>query len=122
MHDCNVTVGDTFLSGLVPQSLSRSVFQGQRAALFSTFDEDGGGRGSPDLYTVWAGPIARHGFQSNVPYTHYSALRTIEANWNLTPLTANDTAAVPMNAFFPALPTARSVTSPTWPTANTPVT
>ena len=122
MHDCNVTAGDTFLSGLVPQILNSTVFQTQRAALFITFDEDGGGRGSPDLYTVWAGATARHGFQSNVPYTHYSALRTIEANWNLTPLTANDTAAVPMNEFFPGLPTARFVTSPTWPKGNTTVT
>src|SRR5439155_13234616 len=60
--------------------------------------------------------------QSNFPYTHYSALRTIEANWNLTPLTANDTAAVPMTEFFPGLPTARFVTSPTWPKGNTTVT
>ncbi|TLZ68302.1 MAG: hypothetical protein E6K12_01905 [Methanobacteriota archaeon] len=122
MHDCNVTAGDTFLSGLVPQILNSTVFQTQRAALLITFDEDGGGRGSPDLYTVWAGPAVKHGFQSNVPYDHYSALRTIEANWNLAPLTANDTAAVPMNEFFPGLPTARFVTSPTWPKGNTTVT
>src|SRR2546426_3736647 len=122
MHDCNVTAGDTFLSGLVPQILNSTVFQTQRAALLITFDEDGGGLGSPDLYTVWAGPAVKHGFQSNVPYDHYSALRTIEANWNLAPLTANDTAAVPMNEFFPGLPTARFVTSPTWPKGNTTVT
>src|SRR5437660_5635500 len=122
MHDCNVTARDTFLSGLVPQILNSTMFQTQRAALLITFDEDGGGRGSPNLFMVWAGPAARHGFQSNVPYTHYSALRTIEENWNLTPLTANDTAAVPMNEFFPGLPTARFVTSPTWPKGNTTVT
>src|SRR2546426_2505493 len=122
MHDCNVTAGDTFLSGLVPQILNSTVFQTQRAALLITFDEGGGGLGSPDLYTVWAGPAVKHGFQSNVPYDHYSALRTIEANWNLAPLTANDTAAVPMNEFFPGLPTARFVTSPTWPKGNTTVT
>jgi hypothetical protein len=122
MHDCNVTAGDTFLSGLVPQILNSTVFQTQRAALLITFDEDGNGAGSPDLFTVWAGSAAKHGFQSNVPYDHYSALRTIEANWNLTPLTANDTAAVPMNEFFPGLPTARFVTSPTWPKGNTTVT
>ena len=78
MHDCNVTAGDTFLSGLVPQILNSTVFQTQRAALLITFDEDGNGAGSPDLYTVWAGPAAKQGFQSNVPYDHYSALRTIE--------------------------------------------
>ncbi len=122
MHDCNVTSGDTFLSGLVPQILNSTVFQTQRAALLITFDEDGNGAGSPDLYAVWAGPAAKQGFQSNVPYDHYSALRTIEANWNLAPLTANDTAAVPMNEFFPGLPAARFVTSPTWPKGNTTVT
>src|SRR3989475_1212831 len=122
MHDCNVTAGDTFLSGLVPQILNSTVFQTQRAALLITFDEDGGGLGSPDLYMVWAGPAVKHGFPSNVPYDHYSALRTIEANWNLAPLTANDTAALPINEFFPGLPTARFVTSPTWPKGNTTVT
>src|SRR3989475_493701 len=122
MHDCNVTAGDTFLSGLVPQILNSTVFQTQRAALLITFDEDGGGRGAPPLNRGGPGPAVKHGFQSNVPYDHYSALRTIEANWNLAPLTANDTAAVPMNEFYPGLPTARFVTSPTWPKGNTTVT
>src|SRR5207237_8431931 len=109
-----VTPGALCLSGLGPQRLSSTVLQTRRRARRVPFDGDGGGRGSPDLFMVWAGPTARHGFQSHVPYTHYSALRTIEANWNLTPLTANDTAAVPMNEFFPGLPTARFVTSPDW--------
>jgi len=30
------------------------------------------------------------GFRSDVAYTHYSLLRTIESAWNLAPLTAND--------------------------------
>src|SRR6267378_66797 len=122
MHDCNVTAGDNFLASLVPQILNSTVFQTQRATLFITFDEDGGGRGSPNIFTIWAGPAARHGFTSNVAHNHYSALRTIEANWNLTPLNGNDTAAVPMIEFFPGLPTARFVTSPAWPQGNTTVT
>jgi len=103
MHDCNVTAGDNFLASLVPQILNSTVFQTQRATLFITFDEDGGGRGSPNIFTIWAGPAARHGFTSNVAHNHYSALRTIEANWNLTPLNGNDTAAVPMIEFFPGI-------------------
>ena len=42
------------------------------------------------------------GFRSDVAYTHYSLLRTIESAWNLAPLTANDAAASPMADFFPA--------------------
>src|SRR5207237_10090467 len=47
---------------------------------------------------------------------------TSAAKWTRTTRTANATAAVPMNEFFPGLPTARFVTSPTWPKGNTTVT
>ena len=96
MHDCNVTVGDQYLGGLIPQILASNVFQNGRAALLVTFDE---GYGYP-VYTAWAGPVVKRGFQTNVSYNHYSLLATVEANWNLPPLTANDTAATPMTEFF----------------------
>ncbi|TLZ93413.1 MAG: hypothetical protein E6J98_04425, partial [Methanobacteriota archaeon] len=73
MHDCNVTTGDAFMSGLVPQILNSTVFRTQRAALLITYDEDGG-KGSPNLYTVWSGPMARRGYRSAVAYDHFSVL------------------------------------------------
>ena len=36
------------------------------------------------------GPSVRPAFASSAPETHYSLLRTIEAAWGLTPLTAQD--------------------------------
>jgi phosphoesterase family protein/PKD domain-containing protein len=118
MHDCTTAVGDAYLSNLVPQILNSTVFKSSRAALYITFDEDSGGKGAPDVYTVWAGPAAKLAFTSALAYNHTSLLATLEANWHLTPLTANDTAAANMSAFFPAAPTARFLFSPSWPHVN----
>ncbi len=96
MHDCDVPTGDAYLGGLVPQILSSTVFTNQRAALYVTFDE---GYGNP-VYTAWAGSVVKSGFQSNVSYDHFSLLATLETNWNLPPLTPNDTGATPMDEFF----------------------
>jgi hypothetical protein len=42
------------------------------------------------------------GYRSQIPYNHYSLLRTIETAWGLAPLTANDAGAAVMSDFFPA--------------------
>jgi len=107
MHDCSVAIGDNYLKGLVPQILNSTVFKTTRAALFITFDEDSGGSGRPNLYTVWAGPVAKKGFTSSIAYNHFSLLATIESNWNLSSLTSNDGSAANMNEFLgtnPATP------------------
>src|SRR5204863_8492845 len=121
MHDYNVTVGDAFMSGLVPQILNSTVFRTQRAALLITYDEDGG-KGSPNLYTVWSGTMARRGYRSAVAYDHFSVLRTLEENWNLAPLNANDSSAPSMAPFLVEAPVARFVSSPTWPQGNETIT
>ena len=96
MHDCSMSVGDTYMSTLVPKILNSPIFQTTRAALLVTFDE---GYRFP-IYTVWAGPVAKTGYVSSYPYTHFSLLATIESNWNLTYLTANDRDAPHMGEFF----------------------
>jgi acid phosphatase len=101
MHSCPIATGDAYLAGLVPKILDSLVFRTQRAALFVTFDE--GGYSQP-IYTVWAGPAAKAAFTSSVAYDHYSLLATIEANWNLAPLTANDRNATSMAEFFAGQP------------------
>ncbi|TLZ76624.1 MAG: hypothetical protein E6K11_10925, partial [Methanobacteriota archaeon] len=93
MHNCNVTTGDGYLANLVPQILNSTVFTTQRAALFITFDEDSKGKGAPAMYSVWAGPTVKTSYSSSIDYNHSSLLATIEANWNLPPLTANDSGA-----------------------------
>jgi hypothetical protein len=57
------------------------------------------------LYTVWASnstnPTTFSGVKSVKPYTHYSALRTVEDNWNLPPLiTSTDGSASNMSEFL----------------------
>jgi hypothetical protein len=53
---------------------------------------------------VWAGPVAKAAYTSSIAYDHYSLLATIEANWNLAPLTANDRNAATMAEFFGGRP------------------
>src|SRR5256886_9208533 len=96
MHSCNESIGDTYLSILVPKILNSTIFQTTRAALFITFDE---GYGFP-TYAVWVGPLVKPAYPSSYSYTHYSVLATIESNWNLLPLTLNDRDAPHMAEFF----------------------
>src|SRR5256712_893521 len=96
LHDCDVPIGDAYLSVLVPLILASNAFLTDRAALLLTFDE---GYGQP-IYTVWAGPVAKTAYTSSAAYSHFSVLSTIESNWNLLPLTSNDQNAPNMNEFF----------------------
>ncbi len=96
MHSCDESIGDTYMSILVPKILESTIFRTTRAALFVTFDE---GYGFP-TYAVWAGPGAKTAYVSSYSYTHYSVLATIESNWNLSPLTSNDRDAPHMGEFF----------------------
>src|SRR5207244_6975812 len=85
MHSCDESIGDTYMSILVPKILNSTIFQTTRAALFITFDE---GYGFP-TYAVWVGPLVKPAYTSSFGYTHYSVLATIESNWNLLPLPPN---------------------------------
>jgi hypothetical protein len=100
MQTCRISVGDRYLSVLLPRILNSTVFQTRRAALVVTFAE---AYGFP-IYHVWAGPLVKRGYASSYPYTHFSVLATIEANWNLAPLTSNDRDAAHMGEFFLAQP------------------
>jgi len=96
MHSCRESIGDAYMSVLVPKILSSTIFQTTRAALLITFDE---AYGFP-IYAVWAGPVAKTTYASSYGYTHFSVLATIESNWNLSSLTPNDRDAPHMGEFF----------------------
>lgn len=50
---------------------------------------------------AWAfSPFAKTGYVSNVEYSHYSLLATLEAIFNLGTLGRNDTSAAPMSDMF----------------------
>src|SRR5438132_353037 len=114
MDICPVAAGDAYLSTLVPKILGSTVFTTERAALFITFDEAANGRGTPAIYTVWSGPAAKVGYTSSVSYNHFSHLSTVEANWNLPPLNANDSAARNMSEFFVGSPPDFSLSASPW--------
>jgi phosphatidylinositol-3-phosphatase len=101
MHDGTVAQGDTWLSQNVAALLSSPAFTTRRSLLFITWDENDDSSGNQVPTLVIADGVPK-GFRSDVAYTHYSLLRTIESAWNLAPLTANDAAASPMADFFPA--------------------
>ena len=105
MHDCPVSIGDRYLSQVVPNILNSTLFTHQKAALFITFDEGNGycplnGSSRDCVYSVWAGHGVKTGFQSPNQYSHFSFLKTVETAWKLPPLTKNDGNATPMTEFF----------------------
>ncbi len=104
-HDTTVSFCDAYLAALVPLILSSSMFTNQRSALFIGFDEGNNycptaNTGSDCVYAAWAGPVAKNAVASSSSYSHYSYLHTVEANWNLAPLTSNDSGAATMGEFF----------------------
>jgi len=109
MHSCPIATGDAYLADLVQRILSSPVFTSQRAALLVTFDE--GYLGQP-IYTAWAGRVVMPAYASANAYDHFSVLATIESNWNLPNLTANDAGAAPMNEFFTPTPPASDTVPP----------
>jgi acid phosphatase len=100
MHDGTVAQGDTWLSAAVPALLSCDAFTRRRSLLLITWDENDDSPGNEVATLVIAQGVPA-GFKSQVPYNHYSLLRTIETAWGLAPLTANDAAATAMSDFFP---------------------
>jgi phosphatidylinositol-3-phosphatase len=105
-HDCPIDAGDAWLRDWVPQILASPAWK-DNGALFITFDEGStnagccqhaaGGR----IATLVVSPLVQPGFRSDVPYTHYSLLRTIEAAWGLPLLgKANCDCSAPMGDFF----------------------
>src|SRR5207244_9282009 len=103
MYSCPIATADAYLPDLAQRILSSQVFTSQRAALLITFDE--GYQGQP-VYTAWAGRVVIPAYTSSNAYDHFSVLATIESNWNLPNLTANDGGAAPMNEFFTPTPPA----------------
>jgi hypothetical protein len=100
MHDGTVAQGDTWLSAAVPALLSSDAFTQRRSLLLITWDENDDSPGNQVAALIIAQGVPA-GFKSQVPYNHYSLLRTIETAWGLAPLTASDAAATAMSDFFP---------------------
>lgn len=86
MHDGSIKDGDTWLASFVPRILDSPAWK-DNGAIFLVWDE-GSGDGGCCGYAkggrtpaIVVSPLGRRGYQSNVSYTHYSLLRTIEEAW-----------------------------------------
>ncbi len=99
MHDCSISQGDTWLKTNLPSILNSPACTSDTCLVVLTWDEaEGVSEGSANrVLTIFAGSAAQTGgLASNVAYSHYSLLRTVEAIFGLPTLTANDAAAAPM--------------------------
>jgi Phosphoesterase family len=91
-HDTSVTVAGAWVKKFLEESFPEKLRQG--TLIVVTFDESGGNRDNR-IYTVFLGDMVKPANQQDPAalgrhYTHYSVLRTIEDNFGLEPLTAND--------------------------------
>lgn len=98
MHDCSVVTGDQWLAAHVPEILQSKAFTVQNSLLVITWDE--GNAASNHVPAILIGPQVKSGYTLSGHYTHYSLLHTVEANWNLAPLTDNDARASVMTGFL----------------------
>ena len=99
MHDCAVSVGDTWLKKYVTAILASPAWDAN-SVIFITFDEGtsttgGGGR----IPLIVVSPRTRAGTSVSAPYNHYNLLATIEEAWRLPRLGHAEGAAV-MSEFF----------------------
>src|SRR2546427_876128 len=135
MHDNSIQTGDTYLhnffvgsTGSVASPASGSLLAsnlftpGHRTMLLVWWDEY-----DPAPILFYAPGIVKQTYISpSGVYDEFSILHTLENNWALSTLTANDAAAAPMTEIFgssPPLPLATSFSfTPLSPAVNTPVT
>ena len=91
MHDCSIGTGDAWLKKWVSKILASPAWQ-DNGALFITFDEGDSNAGcctyatGGRIDTLVVSPLGKPGFVSDMPYDHYSLLRTIEEAWGMPPL------------------------------------
>ncbi len=97
-HDTTVQEAGAWVRKFLDDTFPEKLRQG--TLVIVTFDESGG-NGDNRIYTVFLGDMVKEARQQDPKvlarhYTHYSVLRTIEDNFGLEPLTANDRAATPI--------------------------
>lgn len=101
MHNCSIQTGDTWLSQQIPQILSSKLFINQSSLFILTWDEnDSVLTLNNQIPTILIGSGVKQNYKSNIYYTHYSLLHTIESSWNLPTLTNNDQQAQIINDIF----------------------
>ncbi len=97
-HDTNVQVAGAWVKKFLDESFPEKLRKGTLVVV--TFDESGGNTDNR-IYTLLLGDMVKPANQQDHKdlaehYTHYNLLRTIEDNFGLEPLTANDREAAPI--------------------------
>lgn len=101
-HDTNAQVAGAWVKKFLDETLPEKLRKG--TLVIVTFDESGGNEDNR-IYTVFLGDMVKPASQQDPAvlakhYTHYSVLRTIEDNFGLEPLTANDRDAAPITGIW----------------------
>ena len=97
-HDTNVKVAGAWVKKFLDDTFPEKLRKGTLVVV--TFDESGGNADNR-IYTLLVGDMVKPANRQDpkalaMHYTHYSLLRTIEDNFGLEPLTANDRDAAPI--------------------------
>jgi hypothetical protein len=97
-HDTNAQTAGVWVKKFLTDTFGEKLRQGTLVVV--TFDESGGNTDNR-IYTLFLGNMVKPANQQDPkalarPYNHYSVLRTIEDNFGLEPLTANDRNAAPI--------------------------
>jgi hypothetical protein len=97
-HDTTVQVAGAWVKKFLDDTFPEKLRKG--TLVIVTFDESGGNADNR-IFTLFLGDMVKEASQQDPAalgrrYTHYNVLRTIEDNFGLEPLTANDRDAKPI--------------------------
>jgi phosphoesterase family protein len=101
-HDTTVQVAGAWVKKFLDETFPEKLRKGTLVVV--TFDESGGNEDN-HIYTVFLGDMLKPAKQQDPSvlgerYMHYNVLRTIEDNFGLEPLTANDREAEPISGIW----------------------
>ena len=97
-HDCGVAVGDAWLRRWVTRLAGSRLYRQGSLVLFVTWDE--GNSASNHIPAIVVSPATAPGTTSDVPYTHYSLLRTTEELLGIPDLLGHAASARSMRSAF----------------------
>lgn len=99
MHDCSVSTGDRWLREWIPLITDTADYRAGRTIVFLTWDEAEGGSDSNRVACIVLGASVPTGLRVEVPFGHYSLLRTTEELLSL-PLLGRAESAPSMRTAF----------------------
>lgn len=103
-HSCPLTTGDNWLASVVPGIIDSPSFNS--TVLFIVYDEGrtnlgvNGSSGGGHVACIVVSPFSKMEYASQVQYSHYSLLATVEAIYELGSLGRNDAGAPIMQDLF----------------------